>query len=56
MFRFHPDELHDNEVENDIVRALPRSHQNPCGQFDTVVAYVDKALVESTGISGRKDK
>ena len=51
MFRFHPEGLQDNDEENDLVKALPQSLQNPHGRFDTVIAIVnDKA--ESTGVVG----
>jgi hypothetical protein len=51
MFRFHPEGIHDTEEENDIVKALPQSAQNPDGHFDTVIAIVDNEA-ESTGLAG----
>ena len=51
MFRFHPQCINDGEEENDLVKAIPRSSQNPDGHFDTVVVIVgDEA--ESTGMPG----
>jgi hypothetical protein len=53
MFRFHPQGIHDDEEESDLVRALPVSTQNPRGRFDTVIAIInDKA--ESTGLDGKR--
>jgi hypothetical protein len=51
MFRFHPQSIQDDEEEIDLVRALPRSDQNPCGRFDTVIAIVGNTA-ESTGLDG----
>jgi hypothetical protein len=51
MFRFHPEGIQDNDEENDLVKALPRSAQNPHGRFDTVIAIVDDEA-ESTGVVG----
>ncbi|KAF8958698.1 hypothetical protein BDZ97DRAFT_1591405, partial [Flammula alnicola] len=51
MFRFHPEGVHDNEEEKDLVKALPRSAKNPRGRFDTVIAIV-KDEAESTGVAG----
>jgi len=54
MFRFHPQGIQDDDEENDLVRAFPRSLQNPRGRFNTVVAMIhDKA--ESTGLAGKKN-
>ena len=53
MFRFHPQGIHDEEEESDIVRALPRSEQNPRGRFDTVVAFT-KTTGETTGLDGKR--
>jgi hypothetical protein len=51
MFRFHPEGIQDTDEENDLVKALPRSPQNPDGHFDTVIVIVgDEA--ESTGLAG----
>ena len=54
MFRFHPQGIQDNEEENDLVRALPRSAQNPRGRFDTVIAIVNDRA-ESTGLDGKRE-
>jgi Plavaka transposase len=51
MFRFHPEGIQDNDEENDLVKALPRSAQNPHSRFDTVIAIVDDEA-ESTGVVG----
>ena len=53
MFRFHPQGIHDEEEESDIVKALPRSAQNPHGRFDTVIA-ITKETAESTGLTGTR--
>jgi Plavaka transposase/Domain of unknown function (DUF6830) len=55
MFRFHPQGIQDDEEENDLVRALPRSAQNPRGRFDTVIAIVNDRA-ESTGLDGKRKK
>jgi hypothetical protein len=52
MFRFHPDGIQDNDEENDLVRALPKSAQNPHGRFDTVIAILSNKDSESTGVAG----
>lgn len=51
MFRFHPEGIHDTEEENDLVKALPKSAQNPDGHFDTVFVIVGNEA-ESTGLAG----
>jgi len=51
MFRFHPQGIQDTEEENDLVKALPRSAQNPDGHFDTVIVIVGNEA-ESTGLAG----
>jgi hypothetical protein len=51
MFRFHPEGIQDNDEENDLVKALPQSLQNPHGRFDTVIAIVNDEA-ESTGVVG----
>jgi Plavaka transposase len=51
MFRFHPEGIQDTDEENDLVKALPLSAQNPDGHFDTVVAIVGNEA-ESTGLAG----
>lgn len=51
MFRFHPEGINDGEEENDIVKAIPRSPQNPDGHFDTVVVILGNEA-ESTGLAG----
>ena len=51
MFRFHPEEIQDNEEENDIIKAIPMSGRLPHGRFDTVVVIV-KDEAESTGLHG----
>jgi len=51
MFRFHPEGIQDAEEENDLVKALPRSVQNPDGHFDTVIVIVSNEA-ESTGLAG----
>jgi hypothetical protein len=53
MFRFHPQGIHDEEEESDIVRAFPRSAQHPCGRFDTVIAIINETA-ESTGLAGKR--
>jgi len=53
MFRFHPQGIHDEEEESDIVRALLRSEQNPHGRFDTIVAFT-KTTGETTGLDGKR--
>ena len=52
MFRFHPDGIQDNDEENDLVKALPKSVQNPHGRFDTVIAFLSNKDAESTGVVG----
>ncbi|PPQ73776.1 hypothetical protein CVT26_011510, partial [Gymnopilus dilepis] len=53
MFRFHPEAMQDDEVEEDLVKAIPRSAALPHGHFDTVIVLVnDKA--ESIGVAGTK--
>ena len=55
MFWFHPQGIQDNEEDlNDVVKALPRSAQNPHGQFDTVIAIVNDRA-ESTGLDGKRE-
>jgi hypothetical protein len=54
MFRFHPQGIQDDEEENDLVRALPRSAQNPRGRFDTVIAILNDRA-ESTGLDGKRE-
>jgi len=51
MFRFHPEGINDSEEENDLVKAIPQSLQNPDGRFDTVVVIVGNEA-ESTGLAG----
>ena len=55
MFRFHPQGIHDEEEESDIVRAIPRSSQHPRGQlqFGTVIAIINETA-ESTGLAGKR--
>ena len=51
MFRFHPQGIHDEEEEKDLVKAIPKSEKLPRGRFDTVIALInDKA--EATGLEG----
>lgn len=52
MFRFHPEEMQDNEEENDLVKAIPKSAKFPYGRFDTVIALVNDEA-ESTGLKGK---
>lgn len=52
MFRLHPQGIQDDEEESDIVRALPRSADNPHGRFDTVIAIINNTA-ESTGLDGK---
>lgn len=51
MFRFHPQELHDDEEEKDLVKAIPKSPKFPNGRFDTVIALFNDTA-ESTGLEG----
>lgn len=54
QFKFHPHNLLDliaEEEEDDCVKALPISAQNPLGQFDTVVVLNDDNA-ESAGLVG----
>jgi hypothetical protein len=54
QFKFHPHNLLDliaEEEEEDTVKALPISTQNPLGQFDTVVVLNDDDA-ESAGLVG----
>ena len=51
MFRFHPVGIQDTEEENDHVKAIPISAQNPDGHFDTAVVVVGNEA-ESTGLAG----
>jgi len=51
MFRFHPEGIQDTEEESDLVKALPRSAENPDGQFDPVIVIVGNEA-ESTGLAG----
>jgi Plavaka transposase/uncharacterized protein DUF6830 len=53
MFRFHRQGIQDEEEESDLVRALPRSPQNPRGRFDTVIAIINNTA-ESTGLDGKR--
>ena len=53
MFCFHPQGIHDDEEETDIIRALPWSTQNLCGRFDTVIAIINDTA-ESTGLAGKR--
>ena len=53
MFRFHPQGIHDEEEESDIVRALSVSQQNPRGRFDTVIT-ISNDTAESTGLDGKR--
>jgi len=57
QFKFHPHNLLDliaEEEEEDVVKALPISKQNPLGQFDTVVVLNNKKEdSESTGLTGK---
>ena len=53
MFRFHPQGIHDEEEESDIVKAFPHSAQHPHGQFDTVIAIINETA-ESTGLAGKR--
>ena len=50
MFHFHPEGIQDNDEENDLVKALPQSSQNPHGRFDTVIAIINDEA-ESTGVA-----
>jgi hypothetical protein len=52
MFRFHPQGIQDDEEESDLVRAFPRSRENPKGRFDTVIAIINDTA-ESTGLEGK---
>ena len=54
IFRFHPQGIQDEEEESDLVRALPRSAQNPRGRFDTVIAIINDTA-ESTGLNGKRE-
>ena len=51
MFRFHPEEIQDDEEEKDIVKAIPMSARLRHGHFDTVVV-ITKDEAESTGLHG----
>jgi hypothetical protein len=51
-FRFHPAALDDNDVENDIVKAIPSKAGKP-GTFDTVIA-LRSGIAESTGLEGKQ--
>ena len=51
MFHLHSEGIHDTEEENDLVKALPQSAQNPDGHFDTVIVIVGNEA-ESTGLAG----
>ncbi|PPQ97258.1 hypothetical protein CVT26_000650 [Gymnopilus dilepis] len=53
MFRFHPEELQDDEEEKDLVKAIAKSAKLPHGRFDTVVVLVDEEA-ESTGLAGTR--
>ena len=53
MFRFHPQGIHDEEEESDVVRALSVSQQNPRGRFDTVITILNDTA-ESTGLDGKR--
>ncbi|PPQ85108.1 hypothetical protein CVT26_005404 [Gymnopilus dilepis] len=52
-FRFHPEELQDEEEEKDLVSAIPKTAKSPYGRFDTVVALVNEDG-ESTGLTGTR--
>lgn len=51
MFRFHPEGLHDDSHEQDIVKAFPSSSSLPEGRFDTVIV-MDTDEAEATGLEG----
>lgn len=51
QFKFHPAGLHDDDEEDDIVKALPKTKDNNFSRFDTVIALnTDEG--ESTGLKG----
>lgn len=51
MFRFQHGEIHDNDEEKDIVKAIPRSKKLSKERFNTVVV-IDTDEAEATGLAG----